>query len=267
MNKYLSIKTLTLNAFLLLPLTLIMLSSCRTTQQSVYFTDLDSSKFRAVPMSKFIEPLIQTDDILNITVQTVDPKASAAINQTPATTAGGATTNQSQSPISGFLVDKNGFVEVPMLGMVKVAGVTTSEAKEIIRKQALKYYKDPTVQVRYANYKVTVLGEVARPASYTVPNEKVTVFDAISLAGDLTIYGKRENVMLMRDNGTNKDIIRLDLTSSSLITSPYFYLKQNDVLYIEPTKAKIAANNAPRMQSITIILSVVAILVTAVAQL
>jgi polysaccharide export outer membrane protein len=115
--------------------------------------------------------------------------------------------------------------------------------------------------VRFANYKITILGEVARPASYTMPNEKVTVFDAISLAGDLTIYGKRENVMLIRNaDGGKKDIVRLDLTSSDLISSPYFYLKQNDVLYVEPTKARVAVNNAPRNQMISIGISIVGVL-------
>ena len=238
----------------------ILITSCRTSHDAVYFSDLDSTRYRELTSSKFVEPLIQTDDILNITVQTIDPMASAAINQTPASVSQGS--GQGQGAISGFLVDKNGNVEIPMLGIVKLSGLTTTAAKEIIRGKAIQFYKDPTVQVRFANYKITVLGEVLRPASYTVPNERVTVLDAISLAGDLTIYGKRKNIMLIRDLGVKKEVVRLDLTSSSLMNSPYFYLKQNDVLYVEPIETKIASANAPRTQLITIGISVVTLLVT-----
>jgi polysaccharide export outer membrane protein len=233
-------------------LMLALFASCGTAQKAVYLSDLDTARINQLATADFVEPLIQTDDILSISVQTIDPAASAALNQIQAT-AGGST--------SGFLVDKQGYIEMPMLGKVKVAGLPTTDAKEVIRTQAGKYYKDPTIQVRFANYKITILGEVARPASYTMPNEKVTVFDAISLAGDLTIYGKRENVMLIRNaDGGKKDIVRLDLTSSDLISSPYFYLKQNDVLYVEPTKARVAVNNAPRNQMISIGISIVGVL-------
>ncbi|MCD0486872.1 polysaccharide biosynthesis/export family protein [Pedobacter sp. MC2016-14] len=215
--------------------------------------------------SEFKEPVIQTDDILSINIQTIDFASSSALNQAPVFSGGGAT-GAGTLPVSGFLVDKSGNVEMPMLGIIKLSGLTTTAAKELIRSKAAKYYKDPTVQVRFANYKITVLGEVVKPATYTVPNEKVTVLDAISMAGDLTIFGKRENVLLIRDNGNKKEMIRLDLTSSNLIGSPYFYLKQNDVLYVEPTKAKIAANNAPRNQMITIGISVVALLITIISR-
>ncbi|HWW41774.1 polysaccharide biosynthesis/export family protein [Pedobacter sp.] len=236
--------------------------SCGSTKNAIYFSDLDSSRVKQIPATEFHEPLIQADDILSITVQTIDPSASLPVNQTgnpPSATASAVT-----GAVSGFLVDKNGYVELPMLGMIKVAGLNTMDAKEAVRAKAVKYYKNPTIQLRFANFKVTVLGEVAKPASYIVPNEKVSILDAISLAGDLTIYGKRQNIMLIRDYGTWKDVIRLDLGSSSLMASPYFYLKQNDVIYVEPNKAKVAANNAPKNQFITIILAVATLIVTAV---
>jgi polysaccharide export outer membrane protein len=245
---------------LLLLIGIFFITSCRTNYNAVYFSDLDSSGHRELTSPLFEEPLIQTDDILNITVQTIDPVASAAINQTPASVAQGS--SQGQGAISGFLVDKNGNVEIPMLGVVKLAGLTTSLAKEVIRNKAQQYYKDPTVQVRFSNYKITVLGEVNKPASYTVPNEKVTILDAISLAGDLTIYGKRDNIMLIRELGGKKEIVRLDLTSSKLISSPYFYLKQNDVLYVEPADSKVKAANAPRTQLITVGISIVTLVIT-----
>jgi len=243
------------------------LSSCSSSQNAVYFSNIDTAaKFVQVPKADFKEPVIQTDDILTISVQSLGQDAFIA-PQTPVPTGAVATVGGSGSSITGFLVNKAGNVELPMLGVVKLAGLTTSEAIEVIRNKSTNYFKDPTVQVRFANYKITVLGEVLRPATYTVPSEKVTVLDAISMAGDLTVYGKRNNIMLMRDNGDKKDIVRLDINSTALINSPYFYLKQNDVLYIEPTKAKGAANDAPRARMITIAIAAATLIVTILTRL
>jgi len=253
------------NKFLLSILFLgtIALASCSSPKDTVYFANLDSTRFHQIPKAEFKEPHIQTDDILTINVQSLGIDAFTAPQAAPTAGAGSAP----GAGVSGFLVNKSGNVEIPMLGVVKLAGLTTAEAIEVIRSKASNYFKDPTVQVRFANYKITVLGEVAKPATYTVPSEKVTVLDAISMAGDLTAYGKRNNIMLMRDNGEKKDVIRLDLNSSNLINSPYFYLQQNDVLYVEPTKAKNAINNAPAQRFITITIAVVTLLVTLITRL
>ena len=240
------------------------LTSC-STPNVVYLSNLDSTRYTQIPKAAFKQPLIQSDDILSITIQTQDVTDPSAFNQTSNSTSGSS--DQQSSAISGFLVDLEGNVEIPIIGAIKVSGLTTNQAKDSIKLKASKYYKDPTVQVRFANYKVTILGEVAKPAAYVLPNEKVTIFDAISLAGDLTIYGKRDNIMLMRDNGDKKDIIRLDLTSSQVIASPYYYIRQNDVIYVEPTKAKIAANNAPRNVMIGIGVSLATLLITILARL
>lgn len=241
------------------------LTSCQSSKNTVYFANIDSAKYNQIPKAEFKEPLIQTDDILTINVQSLGIDAFSAPVETATSVTGNA--GSGAATVSGFLVNKAGNVEIPMLGVVKLAGLTTSEAIEVIRQKANNFYKEPTVQVRFANYKVTVLGEVARPATYTVPSEKVTVLDAIAMAGDLTIFGKRQNIMLMRDNGDKKDVVRLDLNSSSLINSPYFYLKQNDVLYIEPTKAKNASNNAPTRQLVTISIAIITVIVTILTRL
>jgi polysaccharide export outer membrane protein len=244
-----------------------LLSSCGSTQNVVYLSNLDTAaKYQQIPKAAFKQPLILTDDVLSITIQTQDVTDPSAFNQTSSKSSDDGSDSEKKASMSGFLVDGDGNVEIPIIGAVQVAGLTTNQAKELIKAKASKYYKDPTVQVRFANYKITILGEVGKPASYTVPNEKITVFDAISMAGDLTIYGKRENVMLMRDNGDKKDIIRLNLNSSDVIASPYYYLKQNDVLYVEPSKAKVAANDAQKVQLITIAISVVTLLVTILAR-
>jgi len=245
-----------------------LLSSCGSRQNVTYFSDLDSNNIKQVQMAKFKEPVIQTDDILSITVQTLDATSTTSMNQTSTGTSGSSSSpaEATTTAVSGFLVDKEGNVEIPILGKVKVSGLTTSEAKEVVRTRASKYYKEPTVQLRFANYKITVLGEVTKPASYNLPYEKVTVLDAISMAGDLTIYGKRNNILLLRDNDGKKDVVRLDLNSSTILSSPYFYLQQNDVIYVEPSKAKAAANNAARNTLITIGVSVATLLVTILAR-
>lgn len=263
MNKVFKISINTLFLGLLVTL---MFSSCGPKVRATYFSDLDSLNKTEFDTAPFSEPLIQNDDILSITVQTIDPAASVAVNQTPAAATGASSAGYA-SALSGFLVDKKGNVEIPMLGVVKLSGLTTSEAKEVIRKEALKYYTDPTIQVRFANYKITVLGEVARPASYTVPNEKVSVLDAVAMAGDLTIYGKRENILLIREVNGKKEVNRLDLTSANLLSSPYFYLKQNDVLYVEPRKEKIDATKVAQRQSLTILISALTLLVTIITRL
>ncbi|MCX2481161.1 polysaccharide biosynthesis/export family protein [Pedobacter sp. MC2016-15] len=254
---------------------IIMISSCRTPQNVIYFSDLDSTKVNSVPLAKFKEPLIQTDDILSINIQTLDlestPGMGASATSGAASPGGGATDNSSQgkeaNATSGFLVDEDGNVEIPMIGSIKLAGLTTNQARELVRTKAAKYFKDPTVEVRFANYKITMLGEVNRPSTYTVPYKKVTVLDAISMAGDLTIYGKRENVLLMRENGDKKDVVRLNLNSSTLMASEYYYLKQNDIIYVQPSKAKSSANDADRVKLITILISVATLLTTILIRL
>jgi len=249
---------------------LLFLGSCASVKKTVYFNDLAVDSLRVVQeAARFNEPVIQADDIISVTVQTIDPTTAAVANQAVAVQAVGASSasNVGNQTISGFLVDKDGYIHMSLLGKVEVKGLTTYQARERITNLAKQYYKEPTVQVRFANYKITVLGEVARPATYTVPNEKVSVLDALGLAGDLTIYGKRENVLLVREQDGKKELVRLNLNSSEIFQSPYFYLRQNDVLYVEPGKAKAAANNAARTQTFAIIGSVISVLIVAITRL
>ncbi|WP_437920225.1 polysaccharide biosynthesis/export family protein [Sphingobacterium sp. LRF_L2] len=251
---------------------LFSLASCTSVKNIVYFKDLppDTTAVLYKKAAAFTEPVIQADDILSISIQTIDPTTAAVANQALAVQAVGASSavgNVGNQVVSGFSVDKDGYVHMALLGKVQLKGLTTYEARELITQLAARYYKDPTVQVRFANYKITVLGEVTRPATYTMPNEKVTVLDALGLAGDLTIYGKRENVLLIREVKGEKELVRLNLNSSELFESPYFYLKQNDVLYVEPGKAKAAANNAARTQTIALIGSFVSVLIIALSRL
>lgn len=258
-------KTLLLFSFFV-----FFLTSCAVTKKTVYFSDIALDSVSAVQLAKFNEPIIQSDDILSITIQTIDVDATAAVNQVSTVPAVGASSASSvgSQVIKGFLVDKDGNVAIPMLGNIKVAGLTTYQARQLIAENASRFFNDPTVQVRFANFKITVIGEVSKPATYTMPNEKVTLLDAIGLAGDLTIYGKRENVLLIRDNvDGEKEFIRFNLNSYDTFESPYFYLQQNDVIYVEPGKGRIAANNAATMQTVSIFSTLLTLVIFAVSRL
>lgn len=242
-------------------------ASCTTQKHVVYFEDIaDSGILKDVKLPEFTSPVVQTDDILSISIQTIDPLITAQLNQAPAqvvVTGVGAV----PQPITGYLVDKAGNVELPLLGKIQVAGLTSSQVQDVVREKSLKYLKDPTVQVRFANFKINVLGEVVRPSTYTVSNEKVSVLDAIALAGDLTILGERENILIIRENNGKKEFARVNLSDSKFIASPYYYLKQNDIIYVAPNKARIASNNVPRNQTITLFASFAALLIALLTRL
>lgn len=262
-------RTLTNFLHLILAGLFLLLHSC-SVKKIIYFNDLPTDSLQIFKeAAAFAEPIIQPDDILNITIQTLDPATSAVVNQTIAVQAVGASSAAAvgNQLISGFLVDKDGYIHMSMIGKINVKGLTSYQAREKITEIARQYYKDPTVQVRFANFKITILGEVTRPATYTLPNEKVSVLDALGLAGDLTIYGKRENVLLIREQAGKKELVRLNLNDSEVFNSRYFYLKQNDVLYVEPGKGKAAANNAARTQTYALIGSLLSVLIVAISRL
>lgn len=247
---------------------IILLNSCSTTKKVPYFQDITANGQSNIENTTIFKGLtINPDDILSISLITVDPTTGMPVNQLASqtvnsnATAAAAVSGSSTSAASGFLVDKNGEVDLSIIGQVKVAGLTTYQARELLKTKAAVFYKDPNVQVRYANFKVTVLGEVARPSSYVLPNEKVSVLDALGMAGDLTIFGRRENVLLIRDQDGKKEFARLDLNSSRIFDSPFYYLKQNDVIYVEPNKGKAASLNQARTQTFAVIGTVLSVLI------
>lgn len=254
--------------YYLLLVTFCFTTSCVSNKKIAYFQDIQTvDQAQLENATKFTEPIIQPDDILSINVFTLNPQSGSIVNQAASNTilGGGANTAVAAQQVSGFLVDRNGEVELSLIGKVKVAGLTTYQARELIREKAAIVYKEPNVQLRFANFKVSVLGEVNAPSAYTLPNEKVTVLDALSLAGDLTIYGKRENVLIVRDNNGQKEFARLDLNSSKVFESPYYYLRQNDVVYVEPNKRKVSASNSAQIQTVGVIASVISVIVLAIS--
>ena len=242
--------------------------SCSSTQKIKYFQDIpDSGQLKTIPSVTYSEPTIQVDDILTIYVQTVDPQSTSMINLSSMSVSSSAITGVPGAPPqapSGYLVNKAGYIEMPVLGNIKVVGQTTSGARDLIRDMASKYFKDPTVIVRYANFKVDITGEVLRPGQYVLPSEKVTILDALAMAGDLTVFGKRENVLLIRENSDGtKTPYRINLKKSDIMYSPFYYLRQNDVIYVEPRKAKSDATDASQTKYITLagaLLSIILVL-------
>ena len=208
---------------------------------------------------------IMPKDLLSITVNTTDPQAAAPFNLTVQTPINVTNTNintTSQAALQQYLVDNNGEIDFPVIGTLKVSGLTKNEAEDMIREKLKPYLKEePIVTVRMVNYKISVLGEVTRPGTFTISNEKVNVLEALAMAGDMTIYGIRDNVKLIREEMDGKrEIITLDLNNADIVTSPYYYLRQNDILYVVPNKTK--AKNSDISSSTTIWFSVVSVLVS-----
>ena len=208
---------------------------------------------------------IMPKDLLSITINTSDPQAAAPFNLTVQTPLNAALTNintTTQPTLQQYLVNNKGEIDFPVIGTLQVGGLTKDEAEDLIRERLRPYLKEePIVTVRMANYKISVLGEVARPGSFTISNEKVNVLEALAMAGDMTIYGVRDDVKLIREdiNG-RREIINLNLNNAEIVTSPYYYLKQNDILYVTPNETK--AKNSDIGNSTTLWFSATSILVS-----
>jgi len=235
------------------------LTSCSNTRKVAYFADLKDSTLIASQES--LEPVIQKKDILSISVSSLSTEATVIFN-TPniPVTPNAATNNMPQT--AGYLVSQDGNIKFPVLGDIPAAGLTQKQLENNIAQMLVdkKLLFDPIVTARFLNFRVTVLGEVNHPGVVNVPSEQISILEAIGQAGDLTIYGLRDNVILIRQEGPDKLVKRLDLTSSQLLKSPYFFLKSNDVLYIEPGKAKIAVTDQTR-QILPIIFSGMSVIV------
>lgn len=245
---------------------------CKVQQPNIaYFNNVPDSLYGTVltaQVTTFKDPLIQSNDLLQISVLTLDKEDNevlAAASHNAVSAGGGANAGSSSAGVTGFLVNKDGTIELPAIGTIKLAGLTTAIARDSIRNRMAKFYKSPVVNVRFANFTITVLGEVNKPGQYLVPNEKVSVVDAIGMAGDLGVDAKRENILLMRDIGQTKVFTRFNLNSSKLLSSPYFYLRQGDVIYVEPKKTKPSGNDLVKSRNLTIVTSFVSVLVTIVS--
>lgn len=235
--------------------------SCGQQKKIAYYQNIDS--FKDVSKIQY-ESKIQPDDLLMIIVSAPDPEAAIPFNLSAESVATPTTQSftMSQRQHMLYLVDKDGKIEFPVLGAVDLMGKTKNEAANILKGKLVNYIRNPIVNIRVMNYKVSIQGEVTRPGIYPLASERITLIEALSLAGDLTIYGKRQNVLIIREVDGKKTIGRVDLTKSDFIDSPYYYLVQNDVVYVEPNDAK--SNSSTFNQNIPVWVSLSSVLISLV---
>ncbi|MDR0698799.1 MAG: polysaccharide export protein [Tannerella sp.] len=250
------------NGFLPVLFVLILLSACTTPKDIVYFQD--AGNFKAYKDVDKYEVYIHQDDLLAIMVNSQATEAALPFNLPMASYyVGGELYGQQR--VLGYLVDKEGTIDFPILGKLKVEGLTRNQLRDLI-KEKLKtngLLKDPIITVNFLNFKVSVQGEVNRPGSFNITGERITLLEALSMAGDLTIYGRRNRVAVIREAKGERMILYHDLSSTELFKSPCYYLQQNDIVYVEPNKRRIQQSNINQNNSASIWLSIVSVLLTA----
>ncbi|WP_088340975.1 polysaccharide biosynthesis/export family protein [Robiginitalea sediminis] len=229
------------------------LNSCASKKEVVYFQD--AGNFETLVNKEDFTPKFKVDDLINIHVSTLDPESSAPFNLYQGITEGGVRPEK-----VNYLVDSSGEIDFPVIGKVKVAGLSPEETRVMLRERLSEYLVDPIINLRLENFTVTVLGEVNRPGTYPINGERVTVMEAIGLAGDLTIKGQRHNVLVIRDFDGTKVYTRIDLTKKGVLNSPVYYLTQNDVIYVEPNQSAITSSSLDNRATIAI--SIASILIT-----
>ncbi|WP_234736788.1 polysaccharide biosynthesis/export family protein [Tellurirhabdus bombi] len=227
----------------LISLLLTLLSSCVSQKEIAYFQNKGAGlPSQRIAISNRYTPVIQAGDLLSIYVNSINPEASSIFNPYAAAPLATPPTQTPETASSlGYLVDNQGKVSLPLLGKVTLAGLTTAQAREQIEEKLKAFLKEPTVNIRFLNYKISVLGEVTRPSMFTIPNEQITLLEALSLAGDITIYGRRDNVLVIRETNGEREFARVNLTKRDLFQSPFYYLHPNDVIYVQPGKARAAS--------------------------
>jgi len=251
--KQLSIKVLLL---------LVLATSCVSKHKMVYFGEKEGVVLDTTLQA--YAPTIQKDDLLNINVSATNGEAALPFNLYETPVLGSSSSISAVEPLP-YLVNAQGEINFPVLGKIKVTGMTTNALSTLLEEKLTAYLVAPIVNITTANFKITVLGEVKSPGTYKVSNQRITVIEALGLAGDLTINGNRLNVTLVRERDGQRLLIPLDLTSKAIFNSPYYYLAQNDVLYVEPNKAKInssvvGANTSIIFTAISSLISIIAIL-------
>lgn len=231
---------------------IITLSSSCSQRNLVYFSDIGPDKIYTVPIDSLIEQRIQEDDLLSITVTSLNAESNMLFNAGVLIPSGESGNTVISTPINeNYLVDKNGFINYPVIGQINLKGLTKLEAVNKMGLLLDEYVQNPIINIRLMNFKVTVIGEVQNPSTFIIPTEKVTILEALGLAGDMTAFGRRENVMIIREKGGVRSTTRLNLNVKNVLASPYYYLQQNDVIYVEPYKTKAIQSDAnPRTYAI-----------------
>ncbi len=233
-------------------------TSCGTYYLDVpYLQDSNNYTVQAESNLAMHDARVMPKDLITMTVSTSDPAVALPFNLIVPSPISTTNYTMSQPTLQKYLVDNEGMINFPIIGQLKVGGLTKGEVEELVVKELKAYLKEtPIVSVRMTNYNISVIGEVSRPGTFTIDNEKVSIFEALAMAGDMTVYGERKTIKLVREDASGeRKIVELDITKPSIISSPYYYLQQNDVLYVTPNKSK--AKTAGISSSTTIWFSVV----------
>ena len=244
----------------------VLCTSCASYKKVVYLQDVEPLKQQVIEQK--YEVYIHNDDLLAIMVNSKNPELALPFNM-PMISYQIGSQSSPQQRVLGYLVDTNGEIDFPILGKMHVAGLTRLQLTELIKQRLTEedLIKDPVVTVQFLNYKVSVMGEVNRPGSFNISGDRITLLEALSMAGDLTIYGQRENVALIREENGMRTVHYFDLKNPDILTSPYFYLQQDDVVYVTPNKYKAQAGEINQNRSfyislVSVAVSVATLLVT-----
>lgn len=232
---------------------ILILSSCASRKEVVYFQD--TGNFETLVDNTKAVTKFKVDDLVSIHVSTLNPEASAPFNLYRGSSEGGFRPEQVD-----YLIDQDGNIDFPVIGKLKIEGLSPDEVRALLRERLSEYLKDPIINIRLRNFTVTILGEVSRPGTYPVNGEQITILEALGLAGDLSLRGVRENVLVIRDFNGTKVYTRIDLTSKNMTKSPVYYLTQNDVVYVEPNKSGIKETSLDARASIAV--SIASLLIT-----
>ncbi|MDR3246371.1 MAG: polysaccharide biosynthesis/export family protein [Prevotellaceae bacterium] len=254
-----------LNFFNLLLLCLLLFS-CNTSKKIVYLQDsVDGVPEKTEPNLGIV---IQPKDMLSIVVSSKTPELAAQFNLPLASYQAGSeiTSSGSNSRLLGYVVDNEGNIDFPTLGKLKVAGFTRWQLSGMIKQKLIDdgQLKDPIITIEFMNFRVSVIGEVGSPGTYNVTGDRVTLFEALSLAGDLTIHGKRDNVSVIREKNNERTAYKVDLRTKNLFNSPVYYLQQNDIVYVEPNKVRAGQStiNENNFKSVSLWMSMASFLIT-----
>ncbi len=232
---------------------IIFITSCASRKDVVYFQD--TGNFETLVNTNEFVSKFKVDDLVSIHVSSLNPEASAPFNLFR-----GVPGASGQPDQVDYLVDQTGEIDFPVIGKLKIEGLSPDELRVLLRDKLSDYLKDPIINIRLRNFTVTILGEVRNPGTYPVNGEQITILEAMGFAGDLTNRGIRENVLVIRDFNGTKVYTRIDLTSKNLVKSPVYYLTQNDVVYVEPNESAIRSSTINANTNIT--LSIISILIT-----
>ncbi|MPR32117.1 polysaccharide export protein [Cytophagaceae bacterium SJW1-29] len=233
-------------------------TACVSPKSIVYFQG-DTLRYSVDSIRQSYTPTIQPNDLISVVVGSLSSESDAIFNipnQFTTSVMRYGNTGGGAGQTLGYLVDSDGNIEMPLVGKLYIQDLRAQAAADTIRQHLLAYLKEPTVTIRLLNFKVSVLGEVNKPAVYVIPDEKITLPEVLSLAGDLTIYGRRDNITIIREENGRREYAKVNLTSREIFDSPYYYLHKNDMVYIEPVEARTTFTDR-RLQLLPLFISII----------